>query len=76
MTVEEAKVTTPTSTPITPIKPIVIVGPSKPSVYIAQVPLDDELEAYKFLSSLSKLLEKKKSVKTMEKTLASVLDKM
>ena len=76
VTVEEAKVTTPTSTNITPITPIFSVSPSTPFGHIAQVPSDDESKAQTLLSSLSKLLEKKKYVKTMEKTLAFVLDKM
>ena len=41
-----------------------------------QVPSDDESEVQTLLSSLRKLLEKKKSVKSIKKTLASVLDKM
>ena len=74
MTVEEAKVTTPTSTPVTPT-PIVTVSPSTPSAHIVQVPSDDECEAQTLLSSLSKFLEKK-SVKAIEKTLVLFLDKM
>ena len=42
--VEEAKVTTPTSTPITPT-PIVTISPSTPSVHIVQAPSDDESKA-------------------------------
>ena len=76
VTVEEAKVTTPTSTLVTPITPIMTVSPSTPFVHTIKVPSDDESKAQTLLSSLSKLLEKKTSLKTIEKTLASILDKM
>ena len=45
VTVEKAKVTTPTSTPVTPITPIATITPSTPSVHIVQVPSDDESKA-------------------------------
>ena len=37
---------------------------------------DDYAEAQNLISSLSKLFEKKKSIKSIEKTLTSVLDRL
>ena len=65
--VEEAKVTTPTSTPITPIT----ITPSTPLASTMQVQSDDETKTQNLISSLSKILERKKSVQSIEKTLTN-----
>ena len=68
--VEEAKVTTAASAHITSMTP------STPQAPTLTVPSNDEVEAQNLLSSLSKLFEKKKSIKSMEKTLTIVLYKL
>ena len=68
-TVVETKVITPTSTPVTPITP------STPLALVVQVQFDEKIEAQNLISSLRKLLEKNNSIKSIENTLSSVLDK-
>ena len=40
------------------------------------IPSDDEAEAQNLISSLRKLFEKKKSIKSLEKTLTTILDRI
>ena len=69
----ETKVTAPTSIPVTPVTPIT---PSTPLAPVVQVQFDDEIEAQNLISLLSKIFERKKSLKSIEKTLSLFLDKL
>ena len=53
-----------------------LVTPSTPPTQVATMQYDDEVEAQNLISSLSKLFEKKKLVKSIEKTLISILDRL
>ena len=63
-----------------PLIAVVLVGTSTPPtqivVAIAPTQSDEEDEVRNLISSLSKFLEKKKSIKSIEKTLTTILDKM
>ena len=64
-----------------PSTTVVVVGTSTPPTQIATTTIvsaqsNEEDEAKNLISSLRKLIEKNKSVKSLEKTLTIVLDKM
>ena len=62
-----------------PLIVVVVVGTSTPTqivVAIAQAQSNEEDEAKNLISSLRKLIEKKKLVKSLDNILTTVLDKM
>ena len=56
--------------------PIVTVTPTQATVVNIATQSDDEVEVLNLISSLSKLFEKKKSVKSFKNTLTSVLERL
>ena len=63
----------------TPSVPTVTPTPSTPPTQVAMVNAvqsNDDVEVQNLISSLSKLYEKQKSVKSLEKTLTSILDRL
>ena len=54
------------------VTPIVSITPSTPTIASTSIKSDDEVDTQSFISSLSKLFEKNKSVKSLEKKLNSI----